>query len=628
MRAIVAKARAESARPKLRSFVIVAGMFPVLLVVSLIASWQAIDLVNATRAYAVGEGRYSKAQKMAVLDLYRYANSQNEKDFETFLQDIRVPLGDRAARMALSQAAPDIGSARSALLQGQNHPRDIDGLVTLFLRFYWWKPFAAAVEDWRIADEQVQALIGEGRILHSRITAGTLDGRARGIALRRIEALDASITDRENTFSSHMGEASRLATTLVVWGLGLSTVLLWAIGIAFAVRLLRRQLALDSQLASSESRFRDYAEVASDWYWEIDADGAITYVSDRFQRLANSSVENILGTSGIDIIRERSDDPARRDECLAAIAGRRPFRGLSLRFAIAGADGAYYAISGKPTFTLEGAFRGYRGIGTDITSQVNDAHALRDAKERAEVANHAKSEFLANMSHELRTPLNAILGFSDIIRQQMFGTGKMERYSDYANDIHNSGAHLLSIINDILDLSKIEVGQTSLQEEERSLDAMVNEVRALAGERVAGPRAALEVVLPEPVPRLLVDPRKFRQILVNLLSNAFKFTPHDGQVVLDAAIEAGGIAICVRDSGIGIAPGDLETVLTPFGQVESAFSRRHHGTGLGLPLAKSLAELHGGTLTLESTLNEGTCVTIRLPASRVAHPKPHANLSA
>ena len=628
IRAIVARARAGSARPKLRSFVIVAGMFPVLLVVSLIASWQAIDLVNATRAYAVGEGRYSKAQKMAVLDLYRYANSQNKKDFETFLQDIRVPLGDRAARIALSQAAPDVGSARSALLQGQNHPRDIDGLVSLFLRFYWWKPFAAAVEDWRIADEQVQALIGEGRILHSRITAGTLDGRARLVALKRIEALDASITDRENTFSSHMGEASRLATTLVVWGLGLSTVLLWAIGIAFAVRLLRRQLALDSQLASSESRFRDYAEVASDWYWEIDADGAITYVSDRFQRLANSSVESILGTSGIDIIRERSDDPVRRDECLAAIAERRPFRGLSLRFAIAGADGAYYAISGKPTFSPDGAFRGYRGIGTDITSQVNDAHALRDAKERAEVANHAKSEFLANMSHELRTPLNAILGFSDIIRQQMFGTGKMERYSDYANDIHNSGAHLLSIINDILDLSKIEVGQTSLQEEERPLDAMVNEVRALAGERVAGPRAALEVVLPEPVPRLLVDPRKFRQILVNLLSNAFKFTPHDGQVVLDAAIEAGGIAIRVRDSGIGIAPGDLETVLTPFGQVESAFSRRHHGTGLGLPLAKSLAELHGGTLTLESTLNEGTCVTIRLPASRVAHPKPHANLSA
>ena len=627
VREIVARARAESARPKLRSFVIVAGMFPVLLIVSLFASWQAIDLVNATRAYAVGEGRYSKAQKMAVLDLYRYANSQDQRDFESFLQDINVPLGDRTARIALSHPAPDIAAARGALLRGQNHPRDIDGLVALFLRFYWWKPFAAAVEDWRIADDQVQVLIGEGWRLHAQISAGTLDARTRRAALGRIEALDALITERENTFSGHMGEASRLATTLVVWGLCISTVVLWAIGIAFAVRLLRRQLALDGQLASSEGRFRDYAEVASDWYWEIDADGIITYVSDRFQRLANSSVESILGVSGTDIIRERSDDPARRDECLLAIEERRPFRGLSLRFAVGAADEAYYAISGKPTFSPAGMFQGYRGIGTDITSQVTDAHALRDAKERAEVANHAKSEFLANMSHELRTPLNAILGFSDIIRQQMFGR-EMDRYSDYANDIHNSGAHLLAIINDILDLSKIEVGQTSLYEEERALDAMVNEVRALAGERVAGPHATLEVVLPEPAPRLVVDPRKFRQILVNLLSNAFKFTPWDGHVVLEATMERdGGLAIAVRDTGIGIALDDLHTVLMPFGQVESAFSRRHHGTGLGLPLAKSLAELHGGTLTLESVLDEGTCVTVRLPASRLAGTRLHANLS-
>ncbi len=329
IRAIAAKARAGSARPKLRSFVIVAGMFPVLLVVSLIASWQAIDLVNATRAYAVGEGRYSKAQKMAVLDLYRYANSQNEKDFGTFLQDIRVPLGDRAARMALSRAAPDVGSARSALLQGQNHPRDIDGLVTLFLRFYWWKPFAAAVEDWRIADEQIQALIGEGRILHARIAAGTLDGRARGIALRRIEALDALITERENTFSEPYGRS--FAPRHDARRVGASASFdRSALGDRHRVRRAASQTPARARQPACVEREpfpRDYAEVASDWYWEIDADGAITYVSDRFQRLANSSVESILGTSGIDIIRERSDDPARRDECLAAIEERRPFRG-------------------------------------------------------------------------------------------------------------------------------------------------------------------------------------------------------------------------------------------------------------------------------------------------------------
>jgi signal transduction histidine kinase len=402
-----------------------------------------------------------------------------------------------------------------------------------------------------------------------------------------------------------MGEASRLAAHLVVWGLGACIALLWATGIAFAVRLLRRQLALDARLASSEQRFRDYAEVASDWYWESGPGNTITYLS-----LGNAT--GALGLRVESIIRRRADDVARSDDALAKIAQRRPIRGLCLRF-----NDSYYAISGKPRFAADGAFVGYRGVGTDITPQVNDANDLREAKERADAANHAKSEFLANMSHELRTPLNAILGFSDIIRGRMFGPEVSDRYAEYAGDIHDSGTHLLSIINDVLDLSKIVAGRACIRDEEYSLYALAEEVRTLVG---TSPPADFRVVLPEPAPFLRIDGRKFRQILVNLLSNAFKFTPAGGTVTLEAEVESGGgIQVVVRDTGIGIAPRNLDHVLTPFGQVESAFSRRHHGTGLGLPLAKSLAELHGGTLTIDSVVDHGTTVTVRLPAWRVLH---------
>jgi signal transduction histidine kinase len=601
-RDMLERARAASANPKTKSFAVVAVMFPALLLLSVFASWHAIELVNETRAYAVGEGRYSKAQKMAVLDLYRYAHSESDADYKAFLEDIRVPRGDEAAQKALARTPSDIETARRGFLAGNNHPSDIDGLVTLYRRFHWWQPFAEAVDDWRIADEQIEELVAQGLRLHAHIVAGKLDEATRSDALRRIGILDAAITERENTFSTHMGEASRLATTLVILGIGIVTILLWAIGIALAVRLLRRQIALDQQLCSSEQRFRDYAEVASDWYWETDAGNTITYVS-----LPNGG----LGTDAVEFIHKRANDAGQGDETLRAIEERRPFRGLSLRL-----NRTHQAISGKPRFAEDGTFLGYRGVGTDITAQVNDAFALREAKERAEVANRAKSEFLANMSHELRTPLNAILGFSDIIKGQLFGRDVADRYSDYANDIHKSGSHLLSIINDILDLSKIEAGQVTLSDEERTLASLVDEARTLLGDKH---EAAFEIVLPQPALRLRVDSRKFRQILLNLLSNAFKFTPTGGTVTLSAGhARGGGIAVTVRDTGIGIAPENIEKVLAPFGQVESAFSRRHHGTGLGLPLAKSLAELHGGTLRVESVLNEGTAVTIRLPAWRVS----------
>jgi len=611
-------ATAHIGRSQVRTYAIIVGLFLGLLIVALATSWAAIDVVNATRAYATGEGRYSKAQKMAVLDLHRYAASHDIADYDAFQRDMGVPLADHEGRVALEQAQPDREAAARGFLRGQNHPDDIAGLIRLFQWFSWWKPFAQAVGDWRIADTQIVMLIAKGAQLHRLVETHGFDGAAEAAVLNDIDRLDDAITERENTFSTHMGEAARGATMLVVTGLGLSTVLLWTIGILFAMRLFRRQIAVDRQLAQSEMRFRDYADIASDWYWEMNLENRINYMSERIYGIMNIPMGTVINFDGIKMIRDAAIDPVHAEECIAAMAERRPFRNLRMRFFAKDGGIGYGTISGKPAHDIDGHFVGYRGVGEDITTQMYDALKVREAKARAERANKAKSEFLANMSHELRTPLNAILGFSDVIASKLFGPGETERYADYARDIHNSGAHLLGVINDILDLSKIEAGQMQLEDGTIALRDAVDEARTLLGDKASGERIAFKVELPGAPPVLKVDARKFIQVLVNLLSNAFKFTPEGGSVTLTATYALdGGLDVAIRDTGIGIAADDIETVLSPFGQVESAFSRRHHGTGLGLPLAKSLAEMHGGALTLQSTEGKGTAVTVHLPPERV-----------
>jgi signal transduction histidine kinase len=251
-------------------------------------------------------------------------------------------------------------------------------------------------------------------------------------------------------------------------------------------------------------------------------------------------------------------------------------------------------------------------------SEIEEARqVLEERAEQLAVSMRYRSEFLANMSHELRTPLNAIMGFSEVIKDEMFGDVSVPQYAEYARDIHNSGAHLLEIINDILDLSKVEAGRFELAEEDVDIAEVVAAVQQLVKGRAEAKGIVLTDRLADGLPRLHADRRTLKQMLLNLLSNGIKFTPSGGSVRIDGTVAAnGGIRLAVSDTGIGIAPEHLGKVLEPFGQVDSPLAREHQGTGLGLPLVKAMVELHGGRLELDSAEGRGSTVALCFPPRR------------
>ncbi|MBI3707074.1 MAG: PAS-domain containing protein [Proteobacteria bacterium] len=519
----------------------------------------------------------------------------------------------------------------------------------------------------------------------------------------------------------------------------------------FLLLHLGRLQRVSDELEASELRFRDFASVGSDWYWEQDADLRFVFSSSEISNTSDPRLDHHIGKTVRELLwRGLAEEDLQKHE--ADLDARRPFRNFRFRANTRSERVKEFSASGKPIFSADGSFLGFRGIARDITEEmaaererlraekklevalsnmaqgiclydaegrlvlanqkyaefydlpagtVKSGMTLRDildvmaaanrivsqdvervvaghvtilsdrearafqhglrggevievmqqplpdggfvtmysditarsqstaalvsAKTQAETANRAKSEFLANMSHELRTPLNAIIGFSEVIKDGVLGPIGSPKYLQYAGDIHQSGQHLLSIINDILDMSKIEAGRYELQEGTIDLAEVVASCLIMVSGRARDGGIRLESRVAELAVRLHGDHRAVKQVVLNLLSNAVKFTRSDGTVAVDLHLgSSGALALSVADTGIGIAEADLARVFEPFQQVDSSYHRVHDGIGLGLSISKRLMELHGGGLQIESEVDRGTTVTIRFPASRVLPPAPAA----
>ncbi len=358
------------------------------------------------------------------------------------------------------------------------------------------------------------------------------------------------------------------------------------------------------QLHNSESRFRSYFDNAPEGIFVADEAGRYTDVNPAGCALVGHDRENLLNMTVLDV-----SDPPERAWHWELFSGLQETGRLSAEIALRRKDGSRVYVWLSAVRLADG---GVIGFCQDTTERRAYEATLKAAKKTAEDASLAKSHFLANMSHELRTPLNSVIGFSGAMSEQIWGP-LPERYLEYARLISQSGEHLLGIIGDLLDMSRIEAGKTQLSLEEVDVGIILTEVLSIVSAQAESNDVRIALAPDFRPCRIDADPIRIRQIFINLLSNAVKFSPH-GSVTISTDCDEKSHRIVIADTGIGMNAADIATALQPFGQVESrAETRRFQGTGLGLPLANQLVELHGGRLDIRSKRGEGTTVTVVLP---------------
>jgi PAS domain S-box-containing protein len=446
------------------------------------------------------------------------------------------------------------------------------------------------------------------------VASSKIDGIKRFYAHERIADLPLVLlvgVDKQELLAQWTKKAVAVGAGTLALSIAVG-VLVWAF-----VRELHRRARAERTALENERRYRMLAEQSFDMIVRFDSlTQQRTYVSPACRRLYGYEPEEAMAMSTRDII--HPDDFA--GVCAALERLEHCDNHTPILYRGRRKDGSYIWVEASLTRSQDP-----KTGATEIVSVVRDASerigyeaALRQAKEEADAANSSKSRFLATMSHELRTPLNAIMGFTEIMQSEVLGPLGNDKYRSYITDIHLSSSHLLQLINDILDLAKAEAGKLELNEEVIDLGEVIAAVVRVSRAPIEKARLTVAIDLAPDLPLLRADERKTRQILFNLIGNAVKFTPAGGRIaVAGRRTSAGGVAVTVTDTGVGMAPEDLQRALEPFVQIDNPMSANHKGTGLGLPTVKALVEAHGGRLELSSAPGVGTESTATFPPERV-----------
>jgi two-component system, cell cycle sensor histidine kinase DivJ len=404
---------------------------------------------------------------------------------------------------------------------------------------------------------------------------------------------------------------------LPIWQIYAGSALAAVIQSAFvAAAAQERQREADMAAAQGAAMYRFLADNAMDLITRHSLDGRIRFASPAIRTLLGRTPESVAGVSPPALVHPEDLKTLQAAFVEASYFGRAAAAEVRLKRT----DGSFVwtEMRCRPATGEDGRPSDIVAVTRDISERKHNDRALIEARDQAEEASRAKSRFLANMSHELRTPLNAIIGFSEVMTREMFGPVGSPRYLEYAKLIHESGGHLLELINGILDMSKIEAGKFELGEELFDLDEVATQAIRFVKMQSDRKGIVLKMAIDRAARTVFADKRAVKQILVNLLNNGVKFTPRGGEIRVTAARDAGGIAIVVKDTGVGIGPEDLKRLGKPFEQAGTDHVRTQEGTGLGLALVKAFAAMHGGEAAIESTLGEGTTVRVRLPYAAVS----------
>ncbi|ALJ34394.1 PAS domain S-box protein [Azospirillum brasilense] len=504
-----------------------------------------------------------------------------------------------------------------------------DGTVLIHRPWDEGRRRLATLADWPEVDTALRT-----RDAATLDTVLPTDGRPSIASVRRVADYPFTVAATLPKAEA-LGEWKRDSAVWIAMGLAMSVVI--ALLTWYVERQQSRREQDQNRLERASRRIRGILESMVDAVVTIDSHGIIETFNPAAERMFGYAEAEVVGQSVNILLPEGFR--AGHDR---SMAGYRPNAGsriigndrevLALR-----RDGGTFPINlavsalrlggpdGESGLEEKGAPRRvFVGVIRDITKRRQQEAELLASKSQAEMANRAKSDFLANMSHELRTPLNAIIGFSEILDSEFFGKLN-DRQKSCAKDIHDSGKHLLDIVNAVLDMSKIEAGRYELSEEVIDPCEAVAQCLTMVRDRATDSGVDLRNGVSGGLPAIWVDRRAFKQVLLNLLSNAVKFTPEGGSVTLAARVEEdGALALSVADTGIGIPREFMDHLFQPFRQADNSASRQFEGTGLGLSISKNFMELHGGSLTCASTLGAGTTMTLRLPAERVVKPEDTA----